>query len=514
MIARRTLLGGAMSLAMPALAQPASVLRIVPQSNLAVLDPIWTSSLVTANHGYAIFDTLYAAASDGRSRPQMAEGHEVSDDGRVWRIRLRDGLRFHDGTPVLARDCTASLRRWAAKDPFGQLLAPRVERWDEIDDRTIELRLTRPFPPLLDALGKPSSAIPFIMPQRLAATDPNTALKEMVGSGPYRFLPDDWVPGASAAYARHDGYVPRIEPPDWASGGKIAHFDRVEWHILPDAATAEAALRQGEVDWWEAPLDDLIPQLVADRNIAVQAADPSGLLGVARMNHLQPPFDNRLVRQAVWLAVDQQEIMQATIGDDSGLWRECASLFPCSTTIPKRADMNGARRLLARSGYFGQRAVVLNVVDVPTIAAMGRVLSDQMRRLGINVELVEADFGTVVQRRTSREPVERGGWSLFCTRWPTASIPDPAQNTIVRGQGARGWFGWWQSARAEELAATWLDAPDGATRDILQQDIDRLALEDVATMPLGQFVLRTAYRRSLSGILPGPGLYPWNVRRI
>ena len=288
----------------------------------------------------------------------------------------------------------------------------------------------------------------------------------MVGSGPYRFLPGEWVPGAAVAYARHDAYVPRGEPPDWASGAKAAHFARVEWRILPDPATAAAALRRNEVDWWEAPLDDLVPQLAADRGIAVQAADPAGLLGVARMNHLQPPFDNRLVRQAVWMAVDQTEIMQATAGDDAGLWRECASLFPCAAASPKGVDMDGARRLLARSGYAGQRAVVLNVVDVPTIAAMGRVLSDQMRRLGINVDLVEADFGTVVQRRTSREPVERGGWSLFCTRWPAASVPaasvpDPAQNTIVRlGQVARGWFGWWQSAHAEDLAAAWLDAPD------------------------------------------------------
>ena len=265
---RRTLLKGAAAaaggatLASPAVAQPAraAALRFVPQANLTALDPVWTSAIVTQMHGYHVYDTLYAVDGQLRPRPQMAEGHTVSDDGRVWRIRLREGLRFHDGEPVRAQDCAASLARWSKRDPFGQLLAASVDSWRAADDRTLEVRLTRPFPLLLDALAKPDANVPFVMPERLAATDANAQVGEVVGSGPYRFLPEEFVSGSRVAYARFDGYAPRQEPPDWASGGKVAHFPRVEWHILPDPATAAAALQSGEVDWLEQPLPTSSPR--------------------------------------------------------------------------------------------------------------------------------------------------------------------------------------------------------------------------------------------------------------
>jgi peptide/nickel transport system substrate-binding protein len=527
---RRTLLKGAAAAAgvaaldSPAVAQPAraAALRFVPQANLTALDPIWTSAIVTQMHGYHVYDTLYAVDGQLRPRPQMAEGHTVSDDGRVWRIRLREGLRFHDGEPVRAQDCAASLARWSKRDPFGQLLAAAVDSWRAADDRTLEVRLAKPFPLLLDALAKPDANVPFVMPERLAATDANAQVGEVVGSGPYRFLRDEFVSGSRVAYAKFDGYAPRQEPPDWASGGKVAHFPRVEWHILPDPATAAAALQSGEVDWLEQPLSDLVPTLARNRNVALEVLNPAGLMSVMRLNHLQAPFNDPKARQAVALAVDQADYMRATLGDDRSVWRECRSLFPCGTPLgvedlsdlakPPRG-LDRARAALTASGYRGERVVVINPTDFPLIGPHGQVTADLLRRLGMNVDLAESDWGTVVQRRVRQEPVEQGGWSVFHTYGSSLAYLNPAVSSLVKGPGRSGWFGWYESPRMQELVQAWMDAPDAARQRSLADEINKLAQDDVATVPLGQFFIRTAHRRSVTGLVKGSMPYPWGARR-
>lgn len=498
------------------------VLRFVPQSNLVSLDPIWTTAAVTHNHALAVYDTLYAVDSRFRPRPQMAEGHTVSDDGLTWRVRLRDGLRFHDGEPVRAQDCAASLARWARRDVFGQFLDARVERWGAADDRTVEIRLARPFPAMLDALGKSFAQAPFIMPERIARTDPNAQITEVVGSGPFRFLRDEFVSGSRVAYARFDGYVPRQEPPEWGTGGKVAHFQRIEWHIIPDPATASAALQAGEVDWWEQPLPDLVPILARHPGIAAPILDPSGYMAFLRFNHLHPPFGELRARQAVAAALRQEDYMQAINGPDRSLWETCFSLFPCGSDDATAAgaerlqgprDLDRARAMLAEAGLAGARAVVINASDIVAIRAMGEITADLLRRLGLNVELANSDWGTVVQRRASREPLERGGWSVFQSFGPAGAFINPAVNPLTRGQGAAGWFGWYASAEVERLTGEWLDTPGAEARQLIATEIGRVANGDVATIPLGRFFMRSAFRRTLEGVLPGPAPYFWNLRR-
>ncbi len=525
---RRTLLGGtaaaaALPFAAPLLAQSSrgTTLRFVPQANLAALDPIWTTAIVTQMHGYHVFDTLYGVDADLKPRPQMAEGHEVSDNGLVWRIRLREGLRFHDGEPVRARDCAASLARWAKRDPFGQLLAAVVEEWRAPDDRMLEIRLTKPFPLLADAIAKPDANVPFIMPERLARTDASAQVSEMTGSGPYRFIANEFVSGSRVVYERFDGYRPRSEPASWGSGGKVAHFQRIEWHILPDPATAAAALQAGEVDWVDQPLSDLIPTLRRNRNIEIGVLNPAGLLSIMRLNHLQPPFNDLKTRQAVALAVDQQEYMRATLGDDRDVWRECRSLFPCGTPlgVENLSELNAPPRSLDRakaalqaSGYKGEKVVIINPTDFPLIGPHGHVTADRLRRIGMNVELADTDWGTVVQRRVRQEPVERGGWSIFHTYGSSLAYLNPAVSSLVKGPGATGWFGWYDSPRMQQLVQAWLDASNPEQQQALANEINKLAQDDVATVPLGQFSIRTAWRRNITGHVQGSMPYPWGVR--
>ena len=525
---RRSFLAGsaglaAASLGAPAIAQPArtATLRFVPQANLTALDPIWTTAIVTQMHGYHVIDTLFAMDSQLRPQPQMAEGHEVSSDGRVWRIRLREGLRFHDNEPVRAQDCAASMARWAKRDPFGQILAERGDEWRAADDRTLEIKLKRPFALMLDALAKPDANVPFIMPARLAQTDAATQVSEVVGSGPYRFVRGEFVSGSRVVYEKFDGYRPRSEPADSAAGGKVVHFPRVEWHILPDPATAAAALQAGEVDWLDQPLPDLIPTIQRNRNIVVDVLNPFGIMSIMRLNHLQAPFNDRAVRQAVALATDQSEYMRATLGDDRSVWRECHSLFPCGTPLgtedlsplnaPPR-NLDRARAALQASGYKGEKVVIINPTDFPLIGPHGQVTADRLRRVGFNIELVETDWGTVVQRRVRTEPVEQGGWSIFHTYGSALAYLNPAVSSLVKGPGRSGWFGWYTSPRAEELVNAWLDAPDADRQLSLANDLNKLTQDDVATIPLGQFTMRTAWRRNITGHQKGSMPYPWGVR--
>ncbi len=512
-------------LARPALAQGGSsnrLLRFIPEGNLANPDPIWTTTTVARNHGFMIYDTLYGLDEQLAPKPQMAEAHQVSDDKLTWTFRLREGLTFHDGSPVRGADCVASLARWMKRDGMGQRIAAQLDGMSAPDDRSFAIRLKQPFPLMLVALGKPSANVAFIMPERVAKTDAFTQITDFTGSGPYRFLKDEWHPGALAAYARFEGYRPRDEAPRFVSGGKVANFDRVEWKIIPDSATCAAAMQAGEADWWQSPIVDLLEQLRRARGVKVETVDKIGNIEVIRFNHLQPPFNNQKLRQAVQMVVDQKEFMEAAFGDDPSLWRTGVGIFtpgsPAATDVGMSAltgtrDWDGAKKLVAESGYKGEKAVIISPTDYPWLQAFCQVTRELLVKLGINVEYVSTDWGTVVQRRASKEPVEKGGWSIFCTGWEGLNLNDPAGHYPVMGNGQAAWFGWPDSPKMEALRTEWYDAPDAAGQKKATDAIQRLAFEEVLYIPLGQFFQPIAVRDSISGVLSSPFPIFWNVKK-
>ena len=511
-------------LATPALAQDqrARTLRFVPQSSLATLDPIFTTAGVTLDHGYAVFDTLYGTGRDFQPAPQWPAGHETSDDGRTWLIHLREGLRFHDGEPVRAADCAASMQRWTRRDTFGQTLRAAVETWDAKDDKTLRVRLKQPFPRLLAALAFVGPIAPFIMPERLALTAPYKAVTEMVGSGPFRFVPGEFVSGSRVVYTRFDGYVPRQEAPFLNSGAKVANFDRIEWQVIPDSSTAASALQAGEVDWWEFADADLLPMLAANRDVRVQSYDPLGFMAFLRFNSLVPPFDNTRLKRAVLEAVDQSQYMPLITGGDASAWRTAYSMFPVGLPFVREVgaplmqppkDMATLRKAVADAGYNGEKVVILSPSDIPSLAPFGEVTNALLKDLGMNVDLQVMDWGSVDQRRNSREPVAKGGWSLFHTTWKSRSIANPALNNNIRGQGKSGWFGWFDDPAIEQMTADWLNASTDSEQQRLFDSIQQEAFAKVPSVPLGQFVQKTAFRSDIAGVLPGPAAFPWNVRR-
>jgi peptide/nickel transport system substrate-binding protein len=515
---------GAVAASLPrfAIGQPANanVLRFVPQANLTLLDPIITTAAVTANHAWMVWDTLFGVNAAQQAKPQMAEGYTISDDGRTYLIRLRDGLKWHDGEPVRARDCAASLARWAMRDTFGQTIAKVVDAWGAADDRTIKVTLKQPFPLLIDAIAKPDAQIAFMMPERLAKTDPYQTITEIVGSGPFRFAKDEFVAGSSAAWEKFDGYMPRQETPDWTTGGKIANFQRIEWKIIPDAATASAALQSGEVDWYEQVQADLVPLLRRNGTIAIAASNPQGYIGGLRFNHLHPPFNDVRLRRAVLTAVNQEDYMGAITGNDPSAWQICRSQFPCGTTygspvdLPvQKGDLGSAKAMIKEAGYNGQKAVIINPTDFATIGPLGDITYDMFRKIGINAELAATDWGTVVQRRSSKEPVEKGGWSVFHTWFTGGFIINPVVTAPFRGQGANGWFGWYDNPKIEQMTQEWLDAKDADERKKIGGAIQQENYAQVPTVTLGQFQIPTAYRKSLQGRLECNAPLFWNVKR-
>ena len=497
------------------------VLRFVPSSDLAVLDPVWTTAYQSRDHAFLVFDTLFGQDEAFAARPQMVEAVGVEADGLLWRLRLRPGLLFHDGTPVLARDAVASIRRWGARDSFGQALLAATDELSAGDDRTIVFRLKHRFPLLPDALAKISPSACFVMPERLARTDPFTQVTEMVGSGPYRFVAGERVPGARVVYARFEGYVPRGDGvPSRTAGPKRASFDRVEWQVIPDAATAAAALRRGEVDWWFAANADLLGVLRADPSVVVRTGDPAGLIATMRFNQLHPPFDKAAVRRAVLGAVVQADYMEAVSGPDRALWADGVGYFCPGTPMASETgmaaltgprDLARSRRELEAAGYAGERVVLMMPGDLPTVLAMAEVSAELFRKLGLNLDAQAMDWGSSVQRRTNTETVDKGGWSVFQTSWSGLDQTTPAQHVFLRGNGRAAAPGWAVSPEIERLRGAWLEAEAGEQKG-LASAIQAQAFVDVPYVPLGQQFQQTAYRADLRGILPGVPVF-WNIER-
>lgn len=493
-------------------------LKFVPQANLSILDPVFTTAAVSITHGYCVFDTLYGVDDDLKPQPQMADKAKVAEDGLEWLITLREGLLWHDGTTVTAEDCAASLDRWSQRDTFGQSLRAVTEAFEAADDATIRIRLTKPFPRLLEAIGKPHSSPAMMMPKRLAQTPPTEPVTEMIGSGPFRFVAEKYISGSRVVYEKFADYKPRSETPSWTAGGKVVNVDRLEWHIIPDAATATTALVNGEVDWVEVALPDLLPLLEARPNLKIQHQDPSGNEAVIRFNCLIPPFDNVDLRRAVMMAVDQEPYMQAITGGVSDAWQVGKNAFPA--TMPgvddrlddmMPGDLDAARAAVEAAGYDGTPVVILHPADHANIAPLGLITASLLEKIGFTVQLETMDWGTLTQRRQSKESVEDGGWNMFHTYWSSASIATPPENANIRGNGEDGWYGWYDDPAIEEAISQWLSVEDPSEQTEIFKKIQKLAMEGAPVVPLGIFFVNSAFDHSLSEIIPGSASYFWNV---
>ena len=505
----------------PALAQD-KVLRIVPHSNLAILDPIWTTAYMSRNHGYMIYDTLFGTDEKNQVKPQMVEEWSASPDNRLWTFKLRKGLEFHDGKPVTSEDVVASISRWGKRDAMGSALMTFVDRMDTPAPDTFRIFLREACGFLLEALGKPSSNVLFIMPKRVADTDAFKQIEDYTGSGPYVFKRDEFKPGDKAVYLKNTKYVPRKEAPSGSAGGKNVYVDRVEWNLaLRDGQAQTNALINGEVDIIEAPAFENVEALKKAAGVQMLSPAPAGLQYMARFNHLHKPFDNPAVRRAALAAFSQEAFLKAQVGLKE-YYRTCASMFTCGTPygsafgsdIQSKSNMRKAQEALKASGYDGTPVVLMKPTDLASIQKLPDVAAQLMRQAGFKVDLQAMDWQTLVGRRAKKDAPDKGGWNMFLTAWQAHDIWNPIANAAFDTRGEKsGWFGWASDDKMMELRAAFMRVTDEAKKKKMAEVIQARAFEIATHAPLGEYVQPVAARKNISGFFITNGNLYWNLKK-
>ncbi|MBI1775695.1 MAG: ABC transporter substrate-binding protein [Proteobacteria bacterium] len=512
---------GALALAQPAAAQQ-KVLRVVPSANLTLLDPVATSTVIIREHGLAIYESLFAWDADFNPKPMMVETYAVSPDKLKYTFTLRPGLKFHDGSPVATKDVLASLNRWMARDLMGQKLKQFMTGIERVDDRSFTLTLKEPYGFVELSLGSAIGQIPVIMREKEAMTDPFQQVPESIGSGPYKFIKSEWVPGATVVYEKNTDYVPRSEPPNGLSGARLVKVDRMEWKVIPDAATAANALARGEVDLWDQPRIDLLPTLATNKEVVIGKLHKLGNVGLYRPNALFPPFNNVKARQALAALINQPDYMGAAFGDPK-FWQTCDAYYVCggpyetktgSEMFGKRPDRDKAKQLLAESGYKGEPIVILSTTEIGWIGALAEVAASELKAIGANVDLQIYDWGATTARVNKKDPPDKGGWNIFLTGASGATMHHPLTN-LGTNMSCKGdnFIGWPCDEETESLRDKFIRAPDEATRKTTLEALSRRLWEEQPYTLLGQYDQPYAWRRNIEGVLKAPIIVFWNISK-
>lgn len=500
-----------------------TVLTVVPPASLRVLDPILSTAQIVRTHGFMVFDTLLGMDAQFRPQPQMAD-YQVSDDRMVYTLTLRDGLRWHDGTPVTAQDCVASLKRWGANDGAGRKMMEHVASIEATSDKQLVITLAKPFGHVLELLAKPSPVPAFMMPRRLAETPAGQQVTEMVGSGPFKFVDKAFRAGDQAVYAKNTDYVPRPEPSSWTAGGKVVNVDKVVMKSMPDMQTTLNALQAGDVDYVEQVTIDLLPLLEGNDQIRTGTPVKLGSQITGQFNHRQPPFDNPKVRHAAMLALDQELFLQTAIGNPD-YYQTCPSSYGCNVPMASQAGqeylagtaqerMAKAQAALKASGYDGTPVMMMQPTDYAILSTQPIVAADRLREAGFKVNVVPMDWGALQARKESSAPVAEGGWNMFFTAWGIPGIWNPLVNPLIDGSGKdKVWAGWRVNPEVEALRAQYLVAQDLEEQKRIAREIQQIVWDDGFYYNGGEYRSVSAWSDKVKGVNEGPLSLFWNIRK-
>jgi peptide/nickel transport system substrate-binding protein len=520
MLGRRLACALAALFAFAGTASAETVLKVALHSDLKIIDPVWTTALISTHHGNMVYDTLFALDEKLQVKPQMVDKWDVSADKLAWTFTLRDGLEWHDGQPVTAEDCVASLKRWAAKDGMGQKLMSEVASLTAPDAKTIKMVLKEPYGLVLESIGKSASNAAFMMPKRVAETDPNSQITDATGSGPFIFKKDEWKAGEKAVYLKNPKYKPRSEPASGLAGGKVAKVDRVEWITIPDQQTQVSALLNGEIDLVEFVPADLLPLLQKDKSVKTFVYNLAGRQFAMRFNVLHKPFDNPKVRQAVLYALDQKPFLDANVGDPQ-YYRECRSLFPCGSPLEStkgwedkvKGNVTKAKELLKEAGYDGSPVVLMHQTDTANHNQLATVAKPQLEAAGFKVDLQAMDWQTLVSRRAKKDSLDKGGWSAFFTSWGSPDVLTPVSAAFLNATCEKATFGWPCDETMEKLRDAFAKETDPAKQMAIAEQVQLRVIEYPTHVILGQFTQPTGLRTNINGLLHSPSLVLWNVEK-
>ncbi|RXH29718.1 peptide ABC transporter substrate-binding protein [Bradyrhizobium nanningense] len=500
-----------------------TVRMVMGSGDLRVFDPIYTTATITNHHGAAIYDTLFSLDSKFMPRPQMVEKWRISEDKKTYIFELRDGLGWHDGTPVTAADCVASIRRWGQVASGGQLILERAKDISQKDDKTFTIALKEPLGLLIDILATPLSSCPYMMREKDAKRPATEQVTANIGSGPFKFNEALAKPGASFAYDRNEKYVPRKEPSDGLAGAKIVNVDRVIWENIADEQTAFAALQAGEIDFLGAPPVDFYSVVEGDPNLNLQILDKTGSDVYARLNFLQKPFDDVKARQAILHLIDQEAFVRI-MSPNPRYGRTVTSVFGNDTLYSndentgwykKGGDPEKAKQLFKEAGYAGEKIVILQPTNIAFLSHASQLLAAELRKIGVNTELAPSDWGGVVTRRANKGPVENGGWNIFITSGSGYSQGDPLGNVFFLANGEKAWVGWPKSDEFEALRTKWADVDALEARKALARKMQNVWWDFVGSVMLGQTFWPIARRKNLTGLIGMPSVIPmWNMQKV
>ncbi|MBL8690194.1 MAG: ABC transporter substrate-binding protein [Rhodospirillaceae bacterium] len=497
----------------------AQTLKVVPHADLRVLDPHLATPLITKMHGAAVYETLLAWDSKLNIKPVAAQSLSVSPDRLTYTFTMRPGAKFHDGSPVRAQDAIASLKRWMTRDSLGRRLNGLVAAYEVVNDQTFHIKLKEPDSFVEFTLGATGALLPQIMREKEATTDSATAVTEIIGSGPFKFVKGEYVPGAKVVYEKNRDYVPRTEAPDGLTGARVVKVDRVEWTIIPDPATAAAALSKGEVDYWDTVALDQLPVLAKSPDVVTGKLVPLPYVANIRMNQIQPPFDNVKVRQAVAHLLDQNELMQAAVGDPAW-YATCYAYFVCGSPNATLAgsepyskpSVAKAKEALAASGYKGEKVVILGTKELAPIGGMVEVLNQRMKEAGFNVELRMMAWG-VLTTLINKHPPEADSWHIFATYSTGGVMHHPLTNIFADMDcNAKNVAGWPCDQEQMKLKAAYLKASGDAQKPALDA-LHKKLWEQVVYVPGGQFDAPFAWRKNLEGVAPAALPVFWNITK-
>ena len=506
----------------PALADGSKILHFVPQYEAPMFDPVASVVAVVQQRAYLVYDTLFALDANGSPQPEMIGSYSLDPSGRTYTMTLRPGLLFHDGTPVRAADAVASIARWAKRDSVGDMLLKLGMQLAVVDDHTFTVTTRDPAPIVLEGFAKPAAVALFVMREKDASNPPEKPVSEVIGSGPFRFVASEYVPGSRTVYDRNPAYVPRDEPPSYYAGGKKAFVDRVQFDIMPDPAVAASALGKAEADILEAPPLDLVPLLKREKNVETHILKTGGMMVALRPNQLFAPFDNEKARQALLAMIDQSDTMDIAGGSDPANERECHAFMGCGSAHATEAGMEPyrkqnlelARRLVKESNYDGRPVVVLQPGDLPFMRDISALAAQEMRQIGFNVDMRTADWATITQRRASQASPADGGWNVFVTYTYDFELASPVDNFFLAAPCHKGgWYGWPCDSTLEDLRTQWAREAEPAKRLQLYEQIQRRSAVVVPYVPMGQYFTAIAYRNSVSDLLDVPLTVFWNVKK-
>jgi peptide/nickel transport system substrate-binding protein len=511
--------GGVFGMVAPAQAQ--TTLKVVMNSDLKILDPIWTTAYVQRGFGYMVWDVLFAVDEKFEVKPQMVEKYDLSADKLTWTFTLRD-LVWSDGKPVTSEDCIASIKRWGARDSMGQKLLSFVASLDAVDARTFTMKMKEPYGLVLESLGKPSANVAFMMPKKTADTDPMQQIKveDVIGSGPFVFEGKEWKPGEKVVFTKNTTYRPRSEPTSGLAGAKIAKVDKVEWIWIADPQTQVSALQNGEIDFIESPTMDLLPMIAKDKNLKLFDFNPLGNQDVMRFNTLHKPFNDPKIRYAASVAMGQEEYLKATIGDPK-YYKVCKAMFLCGTPLGTDAGMENilnqnaakAKEILKEAGYDGTPVVLMQATDNSILANLAPVAKAQLEAAGFKVDVQPMDWQTLVGRRTRKDPPDKGGWNAFMTSWAAADILNPVMAGFFNASCDKAMFGWPCDETIEKMRDQFAKETDPAKQKQIVIDLQKYWVEHPTHVNLGQWYQPFAMSNKVDGVIVSPVTVFWNVTK-